>query len=248
MNLEKIIGLRNDKTIYKDGFEVIKVFNENYSKAQVLNEALNHARVEETNLLVPKLLSVSNEDGKWIIKYQYIQGKTLEQIILEANDHLEEYLEVFVNLQIRVHNIDGLMLNKLKDRLNYKIEQSDLLATTRYELRRKLETMPKHQKLCHGDFNPSNIIVTNSGEYYIIDWAHATSGNASADSAITYLEFLLNYNQAIADKYLEIFCLKTNTSKNYCLSWLPIVAAARLVKATKQEKKLLLSIINLRNN
>ncbi len=140
------------------------------------------------------------------------------------------------------------MLNKLKDKFNYKIEQSDLLATTRYDLRRKLETMPKHQKLCHGDFNPSNIIVTSSGEYYIIDWAHATIGNASADSAITYLEFLLNYNAELAEKYLEIFCLKTNTSKNYCLSWLPIVAAARLAKANKQEKKVLLSIINLRNN
>ncbi len=248
MNMEKIIGVRTDKTIYKDGNKVIKSFHNNYTKAQVLNEALNQARVEETDLLVPKLLSVSNSDGHWVIIYEYIKGKTLEQLMIEDKEHIDEYMEIFVNLQIKIHETKVLMLGKLKDKLNFKIEQTELLATTRYELRQKLETMPKHTKLCHGDFNPTNIIVTEQGEYFIIDWAHATVGNASADSAFTYLEFLMNYEHNLAELYLDIYCQKTNTSKNYVKSWMALVASARLLKAKKQEKKFLMSIINSRNS
>ena len=43
MKLEKIIAVRNNKTIYRDGDKCIKVFNEGFSKADVLNEALNQA-------------------------------------------------------------------------------------------------------------------------------------------------------------------------------------------------------------
>lgn len=64
-------------------------------------------------------------------------------------------------------------------------------ATTRYELLARLEGMPKHKKLCHGDYNPSNVLVTEDGSFKVIDWAHATQGNASADAAMTYLLFAL---------------------------------------------------------
>ena len=48
MNLDRIIAVRNNKTVYRDGDRCLKVFNEGYSKADVLNEALNQARIEET--------------------------------------------------------------------------------------------------------------------------------------------------------------------------------------------------------
>lgn len=35
--------------------------------------------------------------------------------------------------------------------MNAKINQTELDATTRYELHTRLEGMPKHNKLCHGD-------------------------------------------------------------------------------------------------
>ena len=246
--MKKIIGVRIDKTIYKDENKVIKCFDNNYTKAQVLNEALNQARVEETNLLVPKLISTTNKDGKWMIEYEYIEGKTLECLMVENKDKFDEYLENFINLQIRVHNTEVLMLNKLKDKLNYKIEQTNLLATLRYEIRSRIEAMPKHNKLCHGDYNPSNIIVNDNNEYYIIDWAHAATGNASADVAFTYLEFMINYDQEKADKYLRVFCNKTKTDELYIKSWLPIVAAARLYKAKRNEVDYLMAIIGSRNS
>ena len=84
-------------------------------------------------------------------------------------------------------------MNKLKDKLARQINSlKDLDATARYELLTRLESMPKHDKVCHGDFNPSNVIVGKNGKMTIVDWAHATQGNASADAAKTYLLFALD--------------------------------------------------------
>ncbi|MCI5575010.1 MAG: aminoglycoside phosphotransferase, partial [Clostridiales bacterium] len=41
MKLDRIIAVRNNKTVYRDGDLCMKVFDESYSKADVLNEALN---------------------------------------------------------------------------------------------------------------------------------------------------------------------------------------------------------------
>ena len=95
--------------------------------------------------------------------------------------------------------------------------------------------MKKHDKLCHGDFNPSNIIITKEHESYIIDWAHVTQGNASADVARTYLLFSLQGKEDLADKYLNLFCKKSDTAKQYVQKWLPIVAASQSVKGHKEE-------------
>jgi thiamine kinase-like enzyme len=92
--------------------------------------------------------------------------------------------------------------------MNRKISETSLDATTRYELHTRLESMPKHKKVCHGDFNPSNIIITPDNTPYIIDWAHVTQGNASADAARTYLLFWLDGNLDIAEKYISLFCKK----------------------------------------
>ena len=85
-----------------------------------------------------------------------------------------------------------------------KIDGTSLDATTRYELHTRLESMPKHKKVCHGDYNPSNVIITADGEPYIIDWSHATQGNASADAARTYLLFWLAGDIESAHMYLSL--------------------------------------------
>lgn len=241
MKLDNVIAVRKAKKVYRDGDKCIKVFDKDYSKADVLNEALNQARIEETGLNIPKVLEVTTIDGKWAIVSDFIEGVTLAELMEKNPDKLDEYLNVLVDVQLEIQSKTCPLLNKLKDKMNRKISEADLDATTRYELHSRLEGMPKHNKVCHGDFNPSNIIVTNDGKYYIIDWSHATQGNASADAARTYLLFCLKENEEIAKKYLEIFCKKSDTAKQYVEKWLPIVAASQSVKGNEDERQFLLS-------
>ncbi|MGN1316512.1 MAG: phosphotransferase family protein [Acutalibacteraceae bacterium] len=245
MKLDRVIAVRNNKTVYRDGDKCVKVFNTDYSKADVLNEALNQARIEETGLNIPKIIEVTMVDGKWAIVSDYIKGKTLQQLMDENEDKKDEYIELLVDLQLEVHSKISPLLNKLKDKMNRKISASELDATTRYDLHTRLEGMPKHNKVCHGDFNPSNIIITDEGKAYILDWSHATQGNASADAARTYLLFWLNGDIEGAKKYLDLFCEKSKTQKQYVQKWMPIVAASQSVKGNEKEREFLLSWANV---
>ena len=242
---DKIIAVRTSKTVYRDGDTVIKVFDENYSKADVLNEALNQARIEETGLNIPKILEVSKMDGKWALTSEYIPGVTLQQLMDKYPEKKNEYLEQFVDIQMQVHSKTCPLLTKLKDKMNRKINETDLDATTRYELHTRLEGMPKHKKVCHGDFNPSNIIIRDDGTPYIIDWSHATQGNASADVARTYLLFWLSGDISGAEAYLDLFCKKSDTAKQYIQKWLPIVAASQSVMGRPEEREFLLNWVNV---
>ncbi len=245
MKFEKVLAERKNKVIYKDGNKSIKVFDENFSKSDVLNEALNQARVEETGLNIPKILEVSIIDGKWAISSDFIEGKTLADLMQENPDKMDEYLELFVNIQIEVQSKRSPLLNKLWDKMKRKIDEADLDSTTKYDLQTRLNSMHKHHKVCHGDFNPSNIIISPDGTPFVIDWSHATQGNASADVARTYLLFCLKGEEELANKYLDLFCEKTNTAKQYVLEWLPIVAASQSVKGKDEEREFLLNWVNV---
>ena len=241
MNLEHVIAVRKAKTIYRDGNQCVKVFDESYSKADILNEALNQARIEETGLHIPKILGVTMVDGKWAIISEFIEGKTLSQLMKECPEKKHEYLQLFVDLQMEVQSKTCPMLNRIKDKMSRKISQADLDATTRYDLHARLEGMPTHNKVCHGDFWPSNIIISTDGTPYIIDWSHVTQGNASADVARTYLLFWLNGDTDGATEYLNLFCEKSGTPLQYVQKWMPIVAASQSVKGNEQERQFLLS-------
>ncbi len=245
MKLEQTIATRPDKTIYRDGDKVIKLFNENYSKSDILNEALNQARVEETGLAIPKILEVTKIDGKWAIVREFIEGTALDQLMNENPDKMEEYMDLFVNIQMDIHSRKSPLLTKLIDKMMRKISQADIDYATKYDLHTHLEGMHKHDKVCHGDFNPSNVIITPEGKPYILDWSHATQGNASADAARTFLVFHLTGKPDLAEKYVTVFCAKTGIDKRYIQKWIPIVAAAQSVKAIPEEKELLSKWINV---
>ena len=245
MKLDNVIAVRKNKTVYRDGDRCIKVFGEGYSKADVLNEALNQSRIEETGLNIPRILEVTMADGKWAIVTEFVEGKTLAQLMEENPEKKNEYIELLVKLQLEVHAKRAPGLTKLKDKMNRKISASDLDATTRYDLHTRLEGMPKHTKVCHGDFNPSNIIITEDGTPYILDWAHATQGNASADVARTYLLFCLAGDNDGARVYLDTFCKMSDTAKQYVEKWMPIVAASQSVKGNAEEREFLLSWVDV---
>lgn len=247
MKLEQsnLIVKRPHKEVYKCEEGIVKIFEKSHPKSDVLNEALNTARVEETGLEIPKVKSVTEIDGKWALIIEHKAGTTLEEMMKMDPENMTKYMDDFVDLQLQIHSKKAPLLNKLKDKLTRQINGlKELDATARYDLLTRLESMPKHNKVCHGDFNPSNVIVGKNGKMTVVDWAHATQGNASADAAMTYLLFALK-NQETADLYMNTFCKKSDTAKQYVQQWLPIVAAAQLTKDNELEKDFLMKWINV---
>lgn len=241
----EVIAERKTKTVYRDNDKTIKLFIENYSKSNILNEALNQTRVEETELNVPKLLEVTKIENRWALISEYIEGKSLQELMDENPEKLDEYMDMFINVQLNILSKTAPMLNKLKDKMERKIAETDLSDTIKFDLNTRLAGMPKHNKICHGDFNPSNVIIKPDGTPYVIDWAHVTQGNSSADAARTYLLFNLSGKKEEAELYLQKFSEKSKIEKRYIQKWIPIVAAAHLSKASEEEKAFLMNWIDV---
>ena len=247
MELKKMISDGDKVQVFECDGKAVKVFKDpREPKSVVLYEALTHTRVEETGFTrVPPLEEVTKIDGKWAIAYRYIKGKTIAQLMQDDPSKADSYLEQMVDLHIEVNSQRSAKISKLKDYLKRSIEGLDMIDDVKkYELLTRLEAMPKHVKLCHGDFTPDNIIISDSG-VYIVDWLKAKQGNASADIAKTYLRFCLSHHTEYAEKYLKLYCTKTGTAVKYVQDWLPIVAAAQLKFRRPEERELLLTWIDI---
>ena len=245
MKLEQVVAVRKNKTIYQDENKLIKLFDETYSVANVLNEALNQARIYETGLNIPALQEVTKIDGKWVISMDFIEGKTLEQLIDENPSKSDSYLKLFVETQIEMHSKRSTLLRKLHDKMADKIDETELSDSKKFDLKSRLAGFEKHNKVLHGDYQFSNVIIDKNGKVYIVDWSHATQGNASADVAMSYLLMKMDKKDELAEKYLDLFCKKTNTDKHYVQTWVPIVAAAHLNKCKPENKAMLESFIDV---
>lgn len=228
--MEKIVT-RGNKKVYVDGENIVKVFNDTKPVSDVFNEALNLARVHEAGIRTPEPVSVSKIDGSWALTTTYVPGRVMADLMAENPDKVDTYLKMFVDFQIDIHNHRAPLLQHQKDKYARMISSvKDVLdATTRYELEMRLDGMPNEVQVCHGDFNPSNVIVGDDGQLYACDWAHATQGSGAAGAAISYLLFEID-DHDLAKRYLDLYCKKSDTPKQVVRNWMSIVAAAELAR------------------
>ena len=248
MELKNFVVSSELYDVYESDGLAIRIYKKPEYKEKCLYAALTHARVETTmvnsSIKMPILHEVSLIDGKWAITMDWIKGKTLEQLMDENPDKMDTYLNKLIDIQCEIHAQYMPLLSKLKDKMARQIKSlGQIDETKKYELLTRLDSMPKHIKLCHNSFEPKNIIINDEGTY-VINWGSARQGNASADVAKTYLLLCLNKPE-IADKYLDRYCMKSGTSKNYVQAWLPIVAAAQLDKGIESEKEFLMKWIDV---
>ena len=248
MELKNFVAGNDIYDVYESDGLAIRVYKKPEYKEKCLYAALTHARVETTlgnsSIKMPIIHDVSVIDGNWAISMDWIKGKTLAQLMEENPDKMDTYVNQMVDIQSEIHEQYMPLLSKLKDKMSRQIKSlGQIDEIKKYELLTRLDSMPKHIKLCHNSFEPKNIIINDEGTY-VINWGSARQGNASADVAKTYLLLKL-HKPEIADQYLDRYCLKSGTSKRYVQAWLPIVAAAQLDKGIESEKEFLLKWIDV---
>ena len=237
MSPKNILAQRSNKIIYRDGDKLIKLFDESYSKSNILNEALGQARVAEIGLNVPKIHEVTVIGGKSAIVMDYVDGETLEALLKKYPEKREEFLALFVRIQLEIHAKKHLLLTKYADKLKMKILQSDLAASTRYDLSMRLDGMRRHTHVLHGDFILSNVVIRKDGTPFVVDWSHASQGNSTADGAKSFLQLkTYGYNE-LAEEYRSEFCRQVNTDEQYFDEWLPLISAAQLIRAATPERR-----------
>ncbi len=228
-DLNNIVCIKTNKTIYRDGNNLIKIFEDNIETSKILNEALCQQRVlENTDINIPNLFEVTKINGKWAIVMEYVDGITLEQYLETHPDKIDKILELLISTQLKVLNNNVPLLNRTKDVYANKLNNNKDLDDHKKEiLLKRLDNEKNSNKLCHGDLSLSNVVIKKDGSIWILDWSHASQGNIETDVARTYLTMLFK-DKNVAEKYLTMFTEKTKISPDLIKKWLPIIAGAEL--------------------
>lgn len=227
---DKVLLERTHKVVVKEKDTVLKIFGPEYKVSAILNEAMNEARAAETGLPVAKVLEVLKLRDHWCIRREWVEGETLADVMLKDKKNMAKYLNQFVAIQCEIFSKTSERMGNLNDKLDKLISASPLPKETRYDLHVKLQAMPRGKALCHGDFNPTNVIITPKGDWRVIDWSHVRLGDPLADVAHTYLLLWLSGYVAGAEKYMNYACEALNAKVPDVQKWLPIVAAAASAK------------------
>ena len=236
-----VLQERTDKVIVRDKDTVLKIFGPSYKVSLILNEAMNEARAAETGLPVAKVLEVMKLRDHWCIRREYVDGETLADVMAKDRRNLAKYLKEFVAIQCQIFSKTSDRMGNLADKLDKQISASPVEKVTRYDLHMKLQSFPRGTALCHGDFNPTNVIITPKGDWRVIDWSHVRLGDPCADVARTYLLFWLSGHVAAAEKYMDLACEALKVPLHEVQKWLPIVAAAEASREqTPKNRELLL--------
>ena len=227
---DSVLLERADKVVLRDKNSVLKIFGPSYKVSLILNEAMNEARAAETGLPVAKVLEVMKLRDHWCIRREWVEGETLADVMDKDKKNLQKYLRQFVAIQCEIFGKTSDRMGNLADKLDKQISASPLPKETRYDLHMKLQSFPRGKALCHGDFNPTNVIITPNGEWRVIDWSHVRLGDPLADVARTYLLFWLSGHVAAAEKYMALACEALKVKVADVQKWLPVVAAAESAK------------------
>ncbi|WDV48006.1 aminoglycoside phosphotransferase [Clostridiaceae bacterium M8S5] len=236
MHLDKKIGTGAQADVYLHDNKAIKLFKKGYSKSQVFYEAMINSIVENIEIPVASVHEVLKIDGRFAISMDYVQGVTLYELFEKDNVNPNKYIEIMVDLQIKVQSQKVVLPVKLKDRLkNQIIENKEIDKYKKQNIIELLGSFDEGDNLCHGDFHWYNIIKGKK-DFYVIDWIDATVGCKEADACRTYMLYLFHCSE-YAQVYLSTYCEKTGKDKDDILKWLPVIAAARLNGGFEEERE-----------
>lgn len=240
---KQLIVERHNKAVYVDGGRIVKVFKAEKPASDIFNEALNLARVTEAGVRVPKVIEVSQvEGGSWALSTEYVAGVTMRSLMeqAEGTPEYDALLERFVDFQIEIQStVAPELLKDQKTKVAAMIGKvKEIDPSVRYDLQMRADRMSPGRSICHGDFNPSNVIVTEDGTLYACDWTHVTRGLPEADAAMTYILFRM-YHEDYAEAYLNLFSKKADVPKQKVHYWVPVMAAAELSRNRKDKEEFL---------
>ena len=222
--------------------QILKLFHNWFALEAIRYEQRIAQAVHASGLPVPTVGDIIQVNERNGLIYERVAGVTMLTVLSRRPWRLFHYARQMAELHAAMHaSTVQAELPSQQQKLTHKINRAqELPAALRDKALSVLETMPKADRLCHGDFHPDNILLTKQGAT-IIDWIDASLGNPLADLARTTIIFqgavatsqIPKMWQKMAMRlfhslYLRhYFALRPGSEGEYW-RWLPLVAAARL--------------------
>lgn len=236
MELGKIIGFGNTADVY--GWEeskVLKLFHQGYPYEAVRKEYQNAMALRDLDFPKPRGYEIISYDKQTGIVYDRVEGESLLDWVMRTGD-----VQQCAILMSKLHK--SILQNKIqevpyyKDFLRLHIANRALLLEEQEEALQMVDRLSEDNTLCHGDFHPGNIILTE-GQAYVIDFMNICQGPCFYDIARTvYLieytpipsevkdrDLLIGFRRSLSDLYL----LQMNVARELIKDYLDVIAIAR---------------------
>ena len=221
---------------------ILKLFHNWFDLEGIKFEAQMARAVHASGLPVPAVGEIVQVNGRNGLIYERVTGLAMGELLSRKPWMLLRYARQLAALHVEMHtNPIQLDIPAQRQRLTRKINQAKALpADLKAKTLAALHALPDGDRVCHGDFHPGNVLVTQQEEV-VIDWIDASRGNPLADVARTTIIALgaaassqiPNPSQKLFVRlfhavYLRRYFRLCPGGKAEYRRWLPVVAAARL--------------------
>jgi uncharacterized protein (TIGR02172 family) len=236
---------------------ILKLFYDWFPISAIQREAELSQQVYQSGLPVPRPGDVLVLNDRLGMVYEHLQGPSLFEMLLRRPLRVIKWARLFARLHKQIHTLSAADLPSQRNRLEEKIRDTAVLPhDLKAQVIQLLHRQDDGNRLCHGDFHPANIILTQEGPR-IIDWIDAGSGHPLAD--VSRSKYLLEKSKLDKVMHLspreqlgrKIFTLLYLTAyfphrpykRSSLRSWDTINAAARLAENIPDEEDQLLAIV-----
>jgi Ser/Thr protein kinase RdoA (MazF antagonist) len=240
---EKLIARGRTADVFAwDDEQVLKLFHNWVSLESIQYEQMVSHEIHARNIQSPAVGELIRIDGHIGLLYEHIEGQPMFEVILRKPWLFFKCARIFAKLHANMHeSVLSAQVPTQRERLMRKLKQANALpASTQNALLEALNDLPADDRVCHGDFHPANVLMTEKGGF-VIDWVDTTRGSPLIDVARTSILMLgLVYTRQFPDPWLRIaswifhtaylryyFQLRPHNENEY-RRWLPVMAGARL--------------------
>ncbi len=255
-----LIGTGRTAQVYAwgDG-RILKLYQEWMPAASIEWEFSTTRRVRDSGLPVPAAEEIVQVDGRLGIVFERLHGPSMLAALVANPRQIIPLSRLLAELHARLH---ACVLPAEAYSQKQQIERGIDLGKGLSEAEKQavldiLVRLPDGNAVCHGDFHPDNVLMTDHGPI-IIDWMTATRGHPLGDVARTALLFqtgglppgisfgtrlMINASRRlIFSTYLKRYLQLHPASRNGIDAWKLPIYAARLfeVEGYPAEKNLIL--------
>lgn len=233
--------------VYSAGtHEVIKLFRTWVPESDVASERHKASIARAMGIPTPAVGQILRYRDRIGLTFERVEGPSMLDCLHTGS--LQPLARWLAELHLDLHSREAS--EELPAQRNLLIDKvsccPSLSRAERQAVLGILAQLPDDSRVCHGDFHPGNVMLTDRGPL-IIDWVDASRGNPIADVARTSLLFLGHIEHELAREsekvpvrachrtYLEHYMERVPGRSSEYRLWITVMAAARLSEGITEQ-------------
>lgn len=255
VDLRKISSKPQSDVFVLGDQSVLKLFNNKVPLDAIEREARLCAHLRARGLPVPQVddCVVMADDGRHGLIMERIVGTPLSKLFGRRLIDVASLTRRMAAIHHLVHGVAAVEgLPSQRDRLRERIARAGRISMReRQQLLALLEVLPDANQLCHGNFQPSNVMLRAGCEPIILSWGDAANGSAACDVARTAIILAFSRPRrggisgwieaaylALCARIYRSTCMKVQSlDASHMDAWMAINAAVRIDEGISKDQR-----------